>query len=72
MKKDIKYEIRERRSINCDLNDFCYLAKKGDFIEITEWVNFDGYDITINEKQFSLTHGEVKALKKLIKILDKP
>jgi len=71
MKRDIKYEIKERRSINCDLNDFCYLAKKGDFIEITEWVNFDGYDITINEKQFSLTHGQLKALKKLIKILDK-
>jgi len=71
MKKNVKYEIKERRSIHCDLNDFCYLAKKGDFIEITEWVNFDGYDITINEKQFSLTHGELKALKKLIKILDK-
>ena len=71
MKKDIKYEIKERRSINCDLNDFCYLSKPGDFIEICEWVNLDGYDITINDKHFSLTHGEVKALKKLIKILDK-
>lgn len=71
MKRDIKYGIKERRSIHCDLNDFCYLAKKGDFIEITEWVNLDGFDITINEKQFSLTHGQLKALKKLIKILYK-
>jgi hypothetical protein len=51
--------------------DFCYLSKPGDFIEITEWVSLDGYDITISEKQFSLTHGELKALKKLIKLLDK-
>jgi hypothetical protein len=71
MKKGINCEIKERRSINCDLMDFCYLSKPGDFIEITEWVNLDGYDITISEKQFSLTHGELKALKKLIKILDK-
>jgi hypothetical protein len=71
MKKGISYEIKERRSINCDLMDFCYLSKPGDFIEITEWVSLDGYDITISEKQFSLTHGELKALKKLIKLLDK-
>ena len=69
MKK--KYDINERRAINASLNDFCYLSKPGDFIEITQWTNYDGYDITINDKMFSLTCGEVKAIKKLIKELDK-
>jgi hypothetical protein len=45
--------------------------KEGDFIEVTEWSNGEGYDVTINEKQFSLHFTEYEALKKIIKKFEK-
>ena len=70
-KKDFKFNIKDRKSVNADLNDFCYLAKPHDFIEVTNWSNLDGYDITIGEKQITLTIGELDAIKALVKKLDK-
>lgn len=71
MKKEIdKYD---RRSVFTELNDFCYLSKENDFMEITEWKNGDGFDVTLSathEQMFSLTYGQFKALKKLIKEFD--
>ena len=49
-KKDFKFNIKDRKSINADLNDFCYLQKPHSFIEVTEWSNGDGFDITINDR----------------------
>jgi hypothetical protein len=41
-----------------------------DYIEITEWTNGEGWDITINDtKHFSLTDGELDAINYLIKHL---
>ena len=64
-----------------DLKDFCTFSMgpdrkdKGDFLEVTEWTNGEGYDIHIldsaGEKQFQLTWGQVKALKKCIKAIEK-
>ncbi len=70
-KKKIEYNIKTRKSVNASLRDFDYLAKEHDFIEVTEWTNLDGFDITINEKVMSFTHGELKGIKKLVKILNK-
>jgi hypothetical protein len=64
-------EKYKRLSITDNLKDYCYLAKEHDFIELTEWHNGEGFDTTINQKIFSLTHGEFKALKKLNKKLFK-
>jgi len=64
----------KRDSIFADLNDFCYLSKKNAYIEITKWHNGDGFDIVINCFQcttISLTHGEIKAILKLTKLLNK-
>jgi len=48
---------------------------KGDFLEVTEWTNGEGYDIHIldssGEKQFHLTWGQFEAMKKCIKVIDK-
>jgi hypothetical protein len=69
-----KLDIKEnqRRAVNTELNSG--YSKPGDFIEVTEWSNGEGYDVTIatSEKQesFSLHFTEWKALKKLIKHLD--
>ena len=72
MKKEKKeYNIKTRRAVSASLRDFDYLAKEHDFIEVTEWTNLDGFDITINEKVMSFTHGELDAIKKLVKLLNK-
>jgi hypothetical protein len=44
---------------------------QNDFIEVTNWSNLDGYDITIGEKQITLTVGELDAIKALVKKLNK-
>ena len=69
--KKFKYNVKERKSVNASLKDFCYLSKEHSFVEVTEWSNLDGYDITIDDKQFSLTHGELDAIKALVKKLNK-
>lgn len=62
--------IYKLKTISADLTDFDYLAKENDFIEISEWHNGEGYDVTINDKTFSLTHGVLKAINVLTGLLD--
>ena len=68
-----KYEINvgNRKSVNSRLMDFCYLANKHDFIEVTEWANGDGFDVTINDTTLMMTHGQLKAIRILVKKLNK-
>lgn len=58
-----KYELK---AISDSLKDYCYMAKEDDFIEVVQWKNSEGFDITIaTEKRnvkFILTHGEIRAL----------
>jgi predicted mannosyl-3-phosphoglycerate phosphatase (HAD superfamily) len=48
------------------LKDYCILANEHNFIEVINWRNGEGKDITINncgeERTFKLTHGEFQAL----------
>jgi hypothetical protein len=56
------------------LQDFDHFAKNDHFIEVSLWHNGEGFDAHLNsynEQSFKLTWGEFKALKKLIKELDK-
>jgi hypothetical protein len=69
--KNFKFNVKDRKSINASLNDFCYLNKPHSFIEVTEWSNGDGFDITINDKITSFTRGELDAIKALVKKLNK-
>ena len=55
-------ESTNRRSISDKLSKYCYLKNPTDFIEVTEWKNGEGWDITINDKMFSLTDGELRAI----------
>ena len=64
-------EIKNRRCIIEDLNKFDIMAKKDDFIEVCEWTNGEGLDITISDKKIiSLTRGELEAIDFLTKALD--
>lgn len=63
-------ESSKRKSVHDDLNTYDYLAKKDDFIEVTEWTNKEGWDIAINDKIISLTEGQLNAINYLTKYLD--
>lgn len=64
-------ECKKRKSVFADLNVFDYTAKKNNFIQVTEWANGEGWDITINDDTiFSLTQGQLEAINYLSKKLD--
>lgn len=78
MKTEIKVEMR--KSAFVDLEDYCVNSMgdrkgKGDFLEVTEWTNGEGYDIHMEDSsgrtQFMLTWGQFEAMKKCIKVIDK-
>lgn len=70
--KKLKIEKYKKESVFAETKDFDYLAKEHDFVEITEWKNGEGYDITLSDKQIiSITDGQFRAIKKLIKKLNK-
>jgi len=56
------------------LCQFDHLAKPDDFIEVSLWHNGEGFDAYLSssgEQSIKLSWGEFKALKKLVKELDK-
>lgn len=69
MKKG-KIECQNRKTVFCDLKNFCMLAKEHSFIEVTEWTNGEGWDIATDDKHFSLTFGELEAINYLTKHLE--
>lgn len=59
----------EIKTVYDDLNKYDILAKEHSFIEVTEWINGEGYDIQIDEQRFGLTHGQLSAINYLTKVL---
>jgi hypothetical protein len=57
-----------RKSVMTELKNYCHLAKPHDVIEVCEWANGEGFDVTIGEKQIALTYGELTALEVLTKV----
>ena len=63
-------EIKNRRCIIEYLNKFDIMAKKDEFIEVCEWTNGEGIDISITDKKIiSLTRGALDAIDFLTKTL---
>lgn len=63
-------ECVQKKAIHDHLKVYDYLAKDNDFIEITEWTNGEGIDITINEtKSISISYGELDAINYLVNTL---
>lgn len=64
-------EFRRRKAVWDDLKKYDILAKEGDFIEVTEWTNGEGVDITISDRPpISLTFGMLSAIQYLVTSLD--
>jgi hypothetical protein len=60
-------EKYNRNAVCCHLDEFDPIfASEADVIEVCEWKNGEGYDIAINDKTFSFTHGEFEAITYLI------
>lgn len=55
-------EISKRKTISDKLTNYDYLAKDHDFIQVTEWSNGEGFDVTINENIYSFTEGKINAM----------
>ena len=66
----IQVSIRKAKFL--DLKAYCVFAKEHDFIEVTEWINGEGFDVTISNaggvinKTLSLTVAEFEALTVLV------
>lgn len=61
-------EFASRKSVHDDLKKYDYLSKDGGYVEVTEWVNGEGIDVTIESgstKLISLTYGELDAINHL-------
>ena len=59
----INVENYDRRAVCCNLDEFDpTFADETDFVEVCEWKNGEGYDIAINDRHISLTHGELEAI----------
>lgn len=60
-------EKYERRAALCNLNEFDNIfAGECDFVEVCEWKDKAGYDIYINDRNYSFSIGELEAINYLI------
>lgn len=58
-------EFVNRKSVHDDLKKYAYLSKDSGYVEVTEWVNGEGIDVTIENgdtKLISLAYGELDAI----------
>ena len=62
-----KYKLK---AISDDLRKYDYLAREDDFIEVSEWSNGEGWNISINNNTFQLTMGQLDAINYLTKTLE--
>lgn len=59
-------EQYQRKSKFTELKNYCHHHKEHDFMEVTEWHNGEGFDVTIDDKHFQLTWGEFECLQALV------
>jgi len=63
-------EVNTRKALFTKLKGYCHFCGDDDLIEVTEWINGEGWDINLTSKlgsqHISLTDGELRALLVLI------
>lgn len=56
-------EFNQRTSVKDDLRKYDHLADKDSIIQVTQWANGEGWDISINDEPvISLTWGQLDAI----------
>lgn len=64
-------EYHNRKSVIDKLSKYSiYSNGSDDYIEITEWINGEGWDICLGNKRISLSFEELDAINFLTKALD--
>ena len=61
--------ISERTAKFTELKPYCVMAEDNGYMEVCEWSNGEGFDVTLNshgEQRFSLTWGQWEALQALV------
>ena len=55
-------KFTQRKTVHADLKDYCHMAKPHEVIEVCEWTNGEGWDVSIGTRNIQLTFGELDAL----------
>lgn len=56
-------EFNKRTSVKDDLRKYDHLANKDSIIQVTQWANGEGWDISIDDESvISLTWGQLDAI----------
>ena len=67
-------KIEKRDSVLENIGEYCHLSKEFDHVEVSEWVNGEGIDIQVQSEGLhfiSMTYGQFKLAKKMVKFLNK-
>jgi hypothetical protein len=59
-----------RKAKFTELKLYDHTAKEHDFMEVCEWNNGEGFDVSINEKLCSFTWGQYECLQALVTYKD--
>ena len=63
-------EVYNRKAKFAELKAYCHHASPTDFMEVCEWGNGEGFDVTINNRTMKFTYGEWDCLRVLVNYKD--
>lgn len=61
-------KFQQRSSVYTNLRQYCHLAKSDDIVEVAEWLNGEGWDISFGNRIISITMGELQAINVLCNV----
>jgi hypothetical protein len=61
-------KFQQRSSVYTNLRQYCYHAKPDDIVEVAEWLNGEGWDISFGNRIISITMGELQAINVLCNV----
>ena len=67
-------KILTRKTAFSFLKGYCKFSDDDDYVEVTEWSNEKGYDISVGQNDLRIlpvTKGQFELIKKLVKKLNK-
>ena len=63
-------EAYTRKAKFAELKAYCHHASPTDFMEVCEWSNGEGFDVTINNRIYQFTYGQWDCLQVLVNYKD--
>ena len=63
-------ETYTRSAKFAELKAYCHHASDSDFMEVCEWHNGEGFDVTINNRTMQFTYGQWDCLQVLVNYKD--